>query len=157
MKKYFKIVVILFVIFSLYSQAYAWSGRCVGVTDGDTIKVLHDSKEEKIRLYGIDCPEKGQAFGNKAKWFTSDLVFGKTVEVKSVDIDRYGRTVAWVYVNNTCVNEELLRAGFAWHYKRYSKEQRLAALEEEARTAKRGLWADKNPMPPWEWRKSKSE
>ena len=135
--------------------SFAWSGKCVAVTDGDTIKVMHDGKAEKIRLYGIDCPEKNQPFGKKAKWFASDLVFKKIVEVKALNKDRYGRTIAWVYVNGTCLNEELLKAGLAWHYKRYSKEKNLSLLEERARVMKIGLWSDPHSIPPWEWRRLK--
>ncbi len=76
--------------------AWAWSGKVVGVSDGDTITVLRDKKPQKIRLYGIDCPEKRQPFANKAKQFTSELVLGKSVEVEPVATDRYGRTVAFV-------------------------------------------------------------
>jgi micrococcal nuclease len=134
---------------------FAWSGKCVGVSDGDTISVMHEGKAEKIRLYGIDCPEKGQPFGKRAKQFTSDMVFGKSVEVKPTTTDGYGRTVAWVYKGDICLNKELLRVGLAWHYKKYSQDKEQAVLEEEAMEQKAGLWADKNPIPPWEWRKAK--
>ena len=77
---------------------------------------MHHGKGERIRLYGIDCPEKRQAFGKRAKQFTSNMVFGKVVEVRPVTMDRYGRTIAWVYVNGTCLNEALLKAGLACHY-----------------------------------------
>lgn len=136
-----------------WAQANAWKGKCVGVSDGDTITVMHEGKGEKIRLYGVDCPEKKQAFGKRAKKFTSNMVFGKDVEVRPVTTDRYARTIAWTYVNGTCVNEELLKAGFAWHYKRYSPDTHLAELETEARQKKAGLWADTNPLPPWSFRR----
>jgi micrococcal nuclease len=92
----------------------AWSGRCVGISDGDTVKVMHLGKAERIRLYGIDCPERRQDFGTRARKFTSDMVFGKVVNVEPVDRDRYGRTVAWVSVSGKSLNKELLRAGLAW-------------------------------------------
>ena len=134
-----------------------FSGRVVGVTDGDTIKVMHNGRAEKIRLYGIDCPEKGQPFGTKAKQFTSQLVFGKEVTVKDYGLDniRYKRTLGEIVLHDgRVVNEELLRAGLAWWYRKYVPNRvDLAALEEGARTAKRGLWADPNPLPPWCWRK----
>ena len=155
MKKYLTPVVALCVFFLVFSNAYAWSDKCVGVTDGDTIKVMHNGKAEKIRLYGIDCPEKNQPFGKKAKWFASDLVFKKIVEVNALNKDCYGRTIAWVYIGNTCLNEELLKAGLAWHYKRYSKKKNLSLLEEEARGMKMGLWSDPHSIPPWEWRRLK--
>ncbi len=126
----------------------------VGVSDGDTITVLHSGKGERIRLHGIDCPEKRQAFGKRAKQLTSNLVFGKTVTVQVVDRDRYGRTVAEVLLpDGRSLNRELVRAGFAWWYWRYTPDdETLAQLEREARAAKRGLWADPNPIPPWQWR-----
>jgi endonuclease YncB( thermonuclease family) len=134
--------------------AYAdFSGRIVGISDGDTIKVMHIGRAEKVRLYGIDCPEKGQAYGNKAKQFTSEMVFGKTVTVHVTDTDRYGRTVADVILpDGRVLNRELVAAGLAWWYRRYSQDASLGQLEAEARAAQQGLWADPNPVPPWCWR-----
>ena len=137
--------------------AEEFTGKVVGVADGDTITVLHDKTQVKIRLQAVDCPEKAQPFGTKAKQFTSEMVFGKIVTVKVATKDRYGRTVAWIDVGGKSLNEELLRAGFAWHYKQYDKSEKLAKLEQEARAAKRGLWADANPTPPWEWRHGKQQ
>ncbi len=138
------------------SQALAadFTGRVVGVADGDTITVLYNGKAERIRLHGIDCPEKRQAFGNRAKQFTSTLVFGNTVTVQVVDRDRYGRTVGVVLLpDGRSLNRELVRAGFAWWYWRYTPDgETLAQLEREARGAKRGLWGDPHAVPPWEWR-----
>ncbi len=125
----------------------------MGVSDGDTITVLHNGKGERIRLHGIDCPEKRQAFGNRAKQFTSNLVFAKTVTVQAVDRDRYGRTVGGVLMpDGRSLNHELVWAGLAWMYRRYTTDQSLSDLEEEARVARRGLWADPHAVPPWEWR-----
>ncbi len=137
-----------------WSDSHAdFTYKVVGVSDGDTITVLHNGKGERIRLHGIDCPEKRQAFGNRAKQFTSNLVFAKTVTVQAVDRDRYGRTVAEVLLpDGRSLNRELVRAGLAWMYRRYSNDQSLSDLEEEARVARRGLWVDANPIPPWEWR-----
>ncbi len=130
-----------------------FTGRVVGVADGDTITVLHNGKGERIGLHGIDCPEKRQAFGKRAKQFTSTLVFGTTVTVQALDRDRYGRTVGVVLLpDGRSLNHELVRAGFAWMYRRYTNDQSLSDLEEEARVARRGLWADAEPVPPWEWR-----
>jgi endonuclease YncB( thermonuclease family) len=92
-------------------HASAWQGKVVGVSDGDTITVMHDGKGEKIRLYGIDCPEKDQDYGQKAKQFTSNMVFGKTVDVKPIDQDRYGRTVGIVVFDGVNLNVELIRSG----------------------------------------------
>jgi endonuclease YncB( thermonuclease family) len=136
--------------------AHGWSGRVCGVADGDTISVLHEGRAVKIRLYGIDCPEKHQAFGQKAKTFTSQLTFGRLVEVNPVTRDRYGRIVAWVHVGGRCLNEEILRAGYAWHFKQFSRDRHLAGLEEKARAARAGLWGDPAPVAPWEFRKSRN-
>ena len=140
----------------LAAPAHGWSGRVSGVADGDTISVLQEGRAVPIRLYGIDCPEKRQAFGRRAKEFTSRLAFGRLVEVQPVTRDRWGRTVAWVHVGEQCLNEEILRAGYAWHFKRYSQDVRLASLEWKARTARAGLWSEPAPVPPWEFRKSRT-
>lgn len=133
----------------------SWSGKVVGVADGDTVTVLHGQTPVKIRLHGIDAPEKAQPFGEKAKQLTSSLVFGKEVRVEVVTKDRYGRTVARVHVDARCLNEELLKAGLAWWYRQYSpRDKKLAALEDEARKARRGLWAEASPTPPWSWRRA---
>ena len=104
----------------------------------------------------IDCPEKKQAFGQKAKQFTSDFCFGKYVEIVGHKKDRYGRTIAFVIdENGRNLNEELVKNGFAWQYVKYSKSERLFMLEQEARKNKLGLWIDENPIAPWEFRKLK--
>jgi len=140
-------------IFCQRAGADTWTGKVVKVADGDTVTVLRQKRQIKVRLHGVDTPEKAQAFGQRAKKFTLALVGGKTVRVKVMATDRYGRTVGVVHVGAKCLNEALLRAGLAWHYKRYSKSKRYAALEAEARRKKRGLWADKDPTPPWIWRR----
>lgn len=134
------------------------TGKVIGISDGDTIKILTEDKQElRIRLNGIDCPEKKQAFGTKARQFTSDMVFGKTVSVRYKSKDRYGRILGDVILNDSInLNYELVRAGYAWWYRQYAKKDTvLEQLENEARIAKRGLWADKNPVAPWEYRKMK--
>jgi len=132
-----------------------FSAKVVGVSDGDTVTVLLGQETFKIRLNGIDCPESKQAFGTQAKQFASDMVFGKTVTVKVYDKDRYGRLVADIIIGEKNLNRELVKAGLAWHYKAYSKDQSLAQLEQEARQARRGLWADKAPVAPWEFRRKR--
>ncbi|NTU58910.1 MAG: nuclease [Chlorobiaceae bacterium] len=117
--------------------------------------MLIEGHTEKIRLYGIDCPEKNQPFGQRAKQLASNLVFGKDVNLDRVGIDRYGRTIGRVYIEGKSLNEELIRAGLAWHYKQYSSDSNLAVLEREARLQKKGLWVDPQPLPPWEFRKAK--
>lgn len=143
------------ILLSSPSFAFAdFSGRVVGVSDGDTLRVLHSGKTEKIRLNGIDCPEKGQPFGTKAKQFTSAMVFGKEVTIQVKDTDKYERTVADVMLpDGRVLNRELVAAGLAWWYRKYSKNESLGQLEADARTARRGLWADPKPVPPWCWRK----
>jgi micrococcal nuclease len=130
--------------------AASFQGKVVGVSDGDTIKVLKDGKQVKIRLAAIDCPEKKQPYGQKAKQFTSDMVAGKVVKVWETDTDRYGRIVGFVFIGDKNLNKELLSAGLAWHYKQYSRDPEMAKLEFEARSAKRGLWAEPDPAAPWE-------
>ncbi|NTU53410.1 MAG: nuclease [Chlorobiaceae bacterium] len=130
------------------------SARVVKVADGDTITVLHnDNTQEKIRLYGIDSPEKTQPFGTRARQYISTLVFGKQVTMRTMSRDRYGRSVAWVSVGETNVNAEMVKAGYAWHYRQYSDDPALQQFENEARKAKRGLWADPHPVAPWDYRK----
>jgi micrococcal nuclease len=146
---------ILMLLFFAAVPAHGWSGLVCGVSDGDTISVLHEGRAVKIRLYGIDCPEKRQAFGRKPKTFTSRMASGKIVEVDPVTRDRYGRTVAWVHVRGHCLNEEILRAGYAWHFKRFSRDPHLAELESQARAARAGLWVDPSPVAPWDFRKSR--
>lgn len=140
-------------LFTSTALAADFSGPVVSVIDGDTLDVLHNGQAERIRLNGIDAPEKGQPYGKKAKQFLSDLVGGKTVTVESHKLDRHRRTVADVLLpDGTNVSRELLKAGFAWWYKQYSKDETLGALEQEAREGKRGLWAGANPLPPWVYR-----
>jgi len=141
---------LLAVIFSA-TLCWAWQGKVVGIYDGDTIKVLHNGKEEKIRLYGIDTPEKGQDFGKKAKKFTSAAVFGKTVSVKPIDTDRYGRTVGIViYAGGTMnLNVEIIRAGYAWVFDKYCKRPECRMwefIERKARDEKNGLWSMPDPV-----------
>lgn len=135
--------------------------------DGDTITVLDDQRvQHKIRLAGIDAPEKSQAFGQRSKAFLSSLVFSKPVVVETQKTDRYGRTVGKVLVGDRDASLALVVAGLAWHYKKYEAEQSTsdrmiyASAEQDARVARQGLWADPSAMPPWEWRaqkRSKSE
>ena len=147
------------------SEAHAWKDKVVGVTDGHYITVLHQGKGERIRLYGIYCPEKGQDFCPKAKDFTSEMVNRKVVEVEPVTTDRkghtkdqYGRTLALVYTDGgKCLNEELVRSGLAWVHNDSCSKPPCKEWKDLERTAKRerlGLWSTANPIPPWEFRKS---
>ena len=128
-------------------------GKVVSVADGDTITVLLDKQQHRIRLEGIDAPEGHQDFGSKAKKVLSDKVFGKDVLVKWTRRDKYRRILGHIYLGDRFINLELVQEGMAWHYKQYSKDRALAQAEREAKEAKRGLWAQPNPIPPWEFRK----
>lgn len=138
------------------------TGRVVGVSDGDTITVLsHQNEQFKIRLSGIDAPEKAQAFGQRSKEKMSDLVFDKLVTVEWSKRDRYQRIIGKVIVANQDAGLALISSGLAWHYKKYEKEQavldreRYATAEDAARLKRVGLWSDADPVPPWEWRSNK--
>jgi micrococcal nuclease len=136
-------------------SAQTITGKAVAIADGDTFTLLTDDNVQiKIRLHGIDCPEKSQDFGQVAKKYLSDLIFGKSVEVIKTDTDRYGRTIGKVFIDGISVNESLLKAGLAWHYKRYDKNEEWAKLEDAANASKVGLWARSDAQPPWEYRKN---
>ena len=157
-----KIFLILFITFNFnIAWAATLEGRVVGVADGDTITILDASNTQyKIRLAGIDAPEKKQPFGNVSKQFLSDLVFGKQVIVEYQKLDRYDRVVGKVFVDGMNANLEQLRRGLAWYFKKYKSElvlnDRLAYLyaEEDAINARIGLWVEPNQIPPWEFRKA---
>ena len=134
-------------------------GRVVGVADGDTFTVLDemDNGRFRIRLYGIDSPEKKQAYGNKAKQYLSSLVYGKRVSVRFSSIDRYGRILGRVYVSGKDISMEMISAGYAWHYVHFDKSPEYAAAEKKARSRGAGLWADRSPVPPWDFRRPSKE
>ena len=135
------------------AAAEEFTARVVGVTDGDTLTVLHDRRSATVRLLGVDAPEKRQAYGDRAKRFTADLAFDRTVTVRTTGRDRYGRLLGEVVLpDGRSLNQELVRAGYAWWFRRYSRDGRLARLEEEARAGRRGLWADQAPQAPWDYR-----
>lgn len=137
-------------------------GRVVGVSDGDTVTVLDSTNTQvKIRLLGIDAPEKKQSFSSKSRESLSNLVFSKQVTVEYSKKDKYGRTVGKIIVDGIDANLEQVKAGMAWHYKKYQKEQSAedrvlySIAEEQARREARGLWVDREPTPPWDWRNLK--
>ena len=131
-------------------------GRVVKVADGDTITVLDASKtQHKIRLQGIDAPEKGQAFGKVSRQYLAGMVAGREVRVAWQKRDRYQRILGTVFVDGKEANLEMLKAGLAWHYKKYDSTPAYAQVEYEARAKKVGLWGDPNQIPPWEFRKAK--
>jgi endonuclease YncB( thermonuclease family) len=150
---------LIFAILAAPALGETLHDKVVGVIDGDTIDVLDTAKQQHwIRFDGIDAPERGQPFSNRAKSTLSDLVFGKTVRVESDGDDKYERFVGRVYVDGRDVGLAMLEAGMAWHYTKYDQSQQYADGERGVRSARRGLWTDANPVPPWDWRRmSKSE
>ncbi len=139
-------------------EAQTQTGKVVGVSDGDTVTILVDKTQVRVRLYGIDAPEGGQDFGRRAKEFASQMVFGKIVTMEVMDIDRYGMTVANILVDGKSLNEELVKAGYAWVYPQYCKIpvcKEWYQYEAEARVQKIGLWSHPNPIPPWDFRRGK--
>lgn len=133
------------------------SGRVVRLADGDTFTLLTEgNKQVKVRLYGIDAPERQQDFGNAARNKMQELTTGHTIRIEVKDTDRYGRSIAIARNDEgKNLNEEMLRSGLAWHYKAYDKNSQWSRLEKTARDKKLGLWAQPNPTPPWDWRKQK--
>jgi endonuclease YncB( thermonuclease family) len=141
-------------------NAATLQGKVIGVADGDTVTLLDDQKNQhKIRLQGIDAPEKAQAFGNKSKQSLHEMVHGKEVFVDVQKKDKYGRSVGKILVNQTDACLEQIKRGMAWHYKQYANEQSpedrdvYAQAESTARAQSLGLWKDKSPTPPWAFRK----
>jgi endonuclease YncB( thermonuclease family) len=129
--------------------------RVVSVHDGDTLTVLIEQRQMKVRLTEIDAPELGQPFGTRSKQSLSELCFGKTAALDVRGRDRYKRALARVTCAGTDANAEQVRRGYAWIYTRYTRaDSPLFAIEGEARAAHRGLWADATPVPPWSWRRS---
>ena len=130
----------------------SFDGSVVGITDGDTISVLRDGEQVRVRVEGIDTPESDQAFGAQASAFTSSLLRNKRVAVRVRDVDRYGRLVSRVQVGGIDLSVALVTEGLAWHYTQYSDDPVLAAAEAQARSSKIGLWSQSAPVPPWEFR-----
>jgi endonuclease YncB( thermonuclease family) len=146
----------IILLFSLLPISESFNALVIGVYSGDTIVVSVDNKQLKVRLDGIDCPEVDQEYGDSAKMATVVLCFKKNVRIDKVGVDTYGRTLAFVYIDDICLNKELIRLGMAWHYKQYNDDPELAKLEEEARANKVGLWSQSNPQSPWDFRHKKN-
>ena len=147
-------LIILLFSFSLSVVAgEIFEGRVVGVHDGDTVTLLMvGNRQIKVRLAQIDAPELDQAFGQQSKQSLSEMVFNKTIKVEKETKDKYGRTVGTLFVEGIDSNKEQIKLGMAWVYRKYLHDQSLLSLEEIARQAKLGLWADANPMAPWDYR-----
>jgi micrococcal nuclease len=151
-----RIVPLAFILLSLNPvllYAGEITGPVVSVLDGDTIEVLHNHRAERIRLNGIDCPEKGQAYGKRAKQATSELAFGKEVTLKTFGKDKYRRTIADVLLpDGSSVNHTLVKNDCWWWYRKYASGGAiLEKLEKDARETKKGLWINPAPIPPWPW------
>ena len=152
---FFRSLLIIFLLFTP-SVALSWPAQVIKVLDGATIVVLHSGVEERVRLYGIETPEKSQEYGQQAKSLTIALIAGRNVEVKTVTADRYGRTVGLVSVDGQSLNQLIVQNGYAWVYRQYCAKRICydwQKLEKEARRHKKGLWAGSNNVPPWEYRK----
>ena len=145
---------VVFLSFESGSASYDFTGSVVSILYGNTPDVLYTQHPERIRLSGIDCPEKGQAFGKRAKQAAADLTFGKDVTVQTHGRDKYKRTLAEVLLpDGMNLNQELVKQGWCWWYRKYAPgDTVLAGLEKDARDGRTGLWADPQPVPPWEWR-----
>ncbi|MGB4922941.1 MAG: thermonuclease family protein [Candidatus Nitrotoga sp.] len=148
------LVAVLFLLGTLNAaHAEEFSAKVIAVMDGDTVLILRGNKQIKVRLAGIDAPEKAQAFGEHSTQSLAELVLNKYVNVDSQAVDDYGRLVASITVGELNVNHEQVQRGMAWGSSR-SKGKALLALHNDAKKAKRGLWAQTDPMPPKEWRKA---
>ena len=139
------------VVFASVARA-DFRGRVVAVHDGDTISVLVDQSPVRVRLAGVDAPERGQPFANASRHALEALVAAREVQVVERGRDGYGRVLGQVIVGVIDVGTEQVRSGYAWVYRRFERDARLIALEAEAKAARRGLWRDPKPVPPWRWR-----
>ena len=150
-----KLLLLLFLV-PVLSFSQTLSGKVVAIKDGDTVVVLDSlNNQTTLRLAEVDCPEKNQPFGTKAKQFTSDQIYFKTIKYVVTDTDRYGRSIAMIYygTDNKYLSAEIIKAGMGWHYKKYSTSKELATFQENAKQNKIGLWIDNNPIEPSEFRR----
>ena len=145
---------LLLVVVGVPVSAETLLGRVVGVQDGDTLTVRVAGHRVKVRLAGIDAPERDQPFGEQSRQSLSRMALNRTASVAVRKIDDYGRTIGVVTVAGLNVEAEQVRRGLAWVYRQYRHDPQLLALEAEAKAARRGLWAEANPKPPWDWRHS---
>jgi endonuclease YncB( thermonuclease family) len=147
----------IFVIFPLLLSAQLLKGKAVKITDGDTFTLLVDGHEQvRIRIDGIDAPEKGQAFGNRAKEYLSGMIWGEELTVRVMKTDKYGRSIGKVSTPSVVdVGLEMIKAGYAWQYRDYNKEKPYEDAEILARRNRNGLWQDKNPIRPQDFRKTR--
>lgn len=166
MSRFFKFLALLLVTlllvsckpspFSSLSTEKVLHGQVIDVLDGDTIKLRSDWHVYKIRLAGIDAPEKQQAYGMKSKLYLTQLIADKDVRINVFSCDQYGRYVGKLYLNDRDINGEMIRNGYAWHYSQYDSDPVYALFMLDAQRAKRGLWQDAHPTPPWIFRKGRN-
>lgn len=149
---------LLIVLLLLFPQSNEFTAQVVSVQDGDTMDVLWNDKKVTVRLFGVDCPEDGQGFSTKARQYVEAVCSNKQVKIVKRTVDPRGRIVGDVILpDGKSLAKELLKFGYAWHYKEYSDDKELDALEQEARKEKKGLWVEANPMAPWDYKKSKQK
>jgi micrococcal nuclease len=144
-----------FTAFAVLTAAPSYAAQVIGIADDDTLTVLEGKKQVKIRLANIDAPERAQAFGTRSRESLAELCFKKDARYEVQDKDRYGRFVAVVYCDDINANRAQVERGMAWVYPKYNKDYLIPALQDQAFSARRGLWADFTPVPPWEWRKQR--
>jgi endonuclease YncB( thermonuclease family) len=148
-----KLILVLTLLTPFSASSTEWTGTVIGISDGDTVKVLTtDKKQVKIRLVEIDAPEKKQAFGEQSKQSLSEICFKKPVIVDDKGNDKYKRTLGRLHCDGVDANAEQVRRGMAWAYTQYLTDQTIADLEQSAKNSRIGLWADDNPIPPWDFR-----
>ena len=152
-----RIFIFLCILVTNSTYAENLTGKVNSISDGDTVTIINDYQKTKIRLAEIDTPEKKQPYGKKARKALSDFILNKEVEVEVVTIDRYGRTVGKIFLDNRNINREMVKAGHAWVYVKYTKDKTLFELEKNAKENQLGLWAlpEEERIPPWQWRKNK--
>jgi endonuclease YncB( thermonuclease family) len=160
LRKTAALAALLLACLCLPAIAGTYTGRVVGISDGDTLTVLDaEQRQRKIRLAGIDAPEKRQAWGQRAHQFLGERVFQRVVRIEVSKKDRYGREIGRVLLDGEDINLELVRAGLAWHYRAYAREQPpeerglYAEAEQQAREHRQGLWSDAHPVAPWDFRR----
>lgn len=146
---------LLYFAFLLPSVALSQlKGRVVKVADGDTFTMLVNQKQVRVRLHGIDCPEKGQDFSQVAREYLAALILHREVVVNEMNRDRFGRVIGILLIDGVNVNEKLLQEGLAWHFLRYDRNPEWSAMQHLAKAGKKGLWSHDNAIAPWEFRKT---
>jgi endonuclease YncB( thermonuclease family) len=149
-------ILIISIVLLLVTVSFSRTITRITVHDGDTFTLHHTEGVLKIRLADIDAPELKQTYGEKAKEYLHELIQRKSIKIIPIDKDRFGRIIAKVYCDDKCINHEMIKNGYAWHYKKHSSDKELVELENNAKNFNKGLWKEQNPTPPWEYRKSYS-